>query len=314
MRTTPTPMFFVSVAFKGLRNCGSPLFATHRRQDYLLHKSRKRRYPPIVSDWIRGRTVTIAAGFHVEDGFLFCSDTEGATESLRLFKRKVLSPTVGDCKYMYTGAGDSDFISMAAQKIEQELHAHPVSTFEEFATVVEDVIVKIHERNIAAFPDDAKPSFSMIFGVLLNGKMQLIRTNATSVIMSSHYECVGSGSVLGRFILDKLYCPTSEIVHVSIAAIYMLQQARKYSPGCGGHSHIFCLREDGTWGIVSSKEIEAWETFFGHAEGVGRSFITAYNRSYIAGTFHKSVRNVLKEAQHLPKPFSEFRWIDETAY
>ncbi|MGH9684598.1 MAG: hypothetical protein ACRD4S_13425 [Candidatus Acidiferrales bacterium] len=253
--------------------------------------------------------MTIAAGFQVNDGFVFCSDTEGTTATLKLFRKKVVAPTVGACHYIYTGSGDAGFLQMAAAKIEQKLQERHVESEKEFAEVVEEVILSIHEKNIAAYPDDPKPSFSMIIGLLLNGKMSMIRTNATSVTVGSYgAECVGSGSTLGRFILNKLWCADPDIVHATIQAIYMLQQAREFAPGCGGISHIFCLRKDGSFGVVSQGEIKAWEEFFRHAEGVAQSFILVYRRGHIfgEGSFEKAVRKLLKESKKLPEPYKEF--------
>ena len=196
---------------------------------------------------------------------------------------------------------------MAANKIQEELEARKrIQSIGEFFSIVEDVIVRIHERNIAAYPDDAKPSFSMIIGVMLDGHRQLIRTNATSVVKGGRFECVGSGSTLGKFILDKLYSPTWEVLHATIASLYVLQQARTYAPGCGGFSQVFCLNKDEEFAVVSPKEVEAWELFFRSAERTANTFIATYKRENLLDFFNKDVRNLLGGIKKLPEPYAEY--------
>lgn len=257
--------------------------------------------------------MTIAAGFQVMDGFVFCSDTEATSGSLKLWTRKVLSPSAGKCRWIYTGAGDSDFLRMAARKIENRVKERRVDSVAGFEEVVEEVIVSVHEKNIAAYPDDEKPSFSLIIGLLVDDHSELIRTNATSVETGAPWECVGSGSTIGKFILDKLSNPLSDVTHATITAMYMLQQARKYAPHCGGHSHVFSLLRNGKgyggsddFAVVSPDEIEEWEAFFNSAESLVQSFLISYTRERPSGELLKQIRKVLRTSKKLPQPYSAY--------
>jgi len=243
------------------------------------------------------------------DGFVFCSDTEGSSTNFKAFRRKVLSPVTGRCRWIYTGAGDADFLDMAARKIEERVRATKVDSIDGFTDIVEDVIVSVYERNIAAYPDDEKPSFSMIIGVAAGDRTELLRTNVTSVVRGASHECVGIGSPLGKFIIDKLESTVTDSIEATIISMYMLQQVRRYAPNCGGFSQVFrLLTEEGLgvryFGIVTQTEIEAWESFFVKSESLARRFVIGYNHDWEPSRILNDARKLLRSVTKLPKPYT----------
>lgn len=70
---------------------------------------------------LRGKTLTIAAGFCFQEGILLCADTEQTVGHLKTSDSKIISEEFSDCSVAFAIAGDVAHATSAVQQILSDL-------------------------------------------------------------------------------------------------------------------------------------------------------------------------------------------------
>lgn len=212
--------------------------------------------------------MTIAAGFRCGDALVLCADTEVTVGTdLKLRRTKVLTYEADDCKILFVGAGNADFIRMVSQKICNAVGPSP--THYEIQCLVEKTLLNVFRNHIRWYPtpEDQKPNFELLVSVWTKDEgLELLKTSATAINRGGNFECIGWGAALAGYLADKRYSYLLTEKEGMAVAIYILQQAKDYVPYCGKESSVQILRADGTIKSVSTTQIVQQEEYFDEFE------------------------------------------------
>jgi hypothetical protein len=106
--------------------------------------------------------MTIAAGFRSQDSIILCADTEVTLGAdLKLLRGKLTLYRSDDCNLALVGAGNADFIKMAAQKIINAIGQSP--THFEIYSAIERVVLEVFSKHVQYYPEDGqKPNFDLL--------------------------------------------------------------------------------------------------------------------------------------------------------
>lgn len=204
--------------------------------------------------------MTIAAGFCCKGGLVLAADSEMTIpESLKYEDFKVAKLDFEGLKGGISGAGDWEYIQMAFRKVMARLQANPINP----QLAVEETVLEVYNNHIAAYPYEPRPSFDLLLGIReRDGLCSLIKSSHTAVRRSLTFEFLGVGAVLGRYLADAMYDIGMSLRQAALMAIYILRLAKKYVPGCGGHSDILVVDTSGNMEFLPTLKITALEENF----------------------------------------------------
>lgn len=212
--------------------------------------------------------MTIAAGFRCGDSIVLCADSEMTVgQDLKLRRAKVLTYEAEDCKLLFAGAGNADFIRMISQKICNAVGSTP--THYELQCLIEKQLLNVFRNHVRWYPtpEDQKPNFDLLIGAWTKDEgLELFKSSATAVNRAGNFECIGWGAALGGYLADKRYSYLLTEKEGMAVAIYILRQAKDYVPYCGKESSVQVLQADGTIKRVSTTQIVQQEEYFDEFE------------------------------------------------
>ena len=186
--------------------------------------------------------MTIAAGIVCADGIILCADTEHA-DDVRKFQAPKIH-TIGE-HTLLTGAGTTDYIMMAAEKLRDEMKCAQPQNASDARDRVEELVHGIYTRHIFSFyevSDPYRPQIQLIVAMrCADGNLALVRTNDSAAILSEKFEVSGTGSPIFDYWLRYFYREKLSMEGMAMLALFMLKEVKKVHPACGGTSHIFYL-------------------------------------------------------------------------
>lgn len=191
------------------------------------------------------KTVTIAAGIMCSDGIVICSDTEHTDYVAKYQREKIFR---FENRLTVSGAGNSDFIQMAFNKLCDECRsAQPVNP-SDAREIVEKLVLDIHSSHIFKFyqpTDQQRPSLDLIVATRCsNGELALVKTADTAAVLAQFYEAVGGGRPLFNYWANFLYRPGVTVDLMSYLCIFILREVKLNVDSCGGLSFIAAMMKD----------------------------------------------------------------------
>jgi 20S proteasome alpha/beta subunit len=210
--------------------------------------------------------VTIAAGILCSDGIVLGADTEH-TGAIKQPGAKVWGLRLDNdhpIRAGLVGAGDSVLLRAARDRIANAL-AKNIRTAGKLVEAVEDQMVAMFQKHVFPHPGFRDNTFglSLVFGVSDDKGCFLYDSSSTSFAQVDKYTCVGSGSDLGSYLLEKLMGSGSITSDVGVATmVYVLEQTKKYGLYCGGDSYILTIAKNGAIDYVSLDEVQLIEAAF----------------------------------------------------
>jgi hypothetical protein len=193
--------------------------------------------------------MTIAAGFHCQDGIVICADREVSTGSDKWEESKIFTLHIDaetpKTNAIIAGSGWLDYVKMTVDKIRKR--AMFVSTALEIEEVVEETVLEVHRKHIRFYPGDEKPNFDLIVGIRDDSGLFLLQSIGTSVRrVPSRFSCIGVGQTLASYISRKLNPQDDTAAEAALLAVQILEQVKANVPECGGlFSDVAVLPKDG---------------------------------------------------------------------
>jgi hypothetical protein len=201
------------------------------------------------------KTVTIAAAMRCQGGVILCADSlvSGADVNLSQAKIVIMNLPALRANVAFAFAGTVSCCMSAISAIGLRLRKIPSTkgplTDELFKNEVEEVLVKFFKKHL--YPD---PNFGNWTGdsVFLLGVVQNQETHQTSIFSTEktfvnlHGEAgfIGSGASIARYIAEPLVLVSVASMpdeKVLLLADHMLQQVKRFVPGCGNESQFFFI-------------------------------------------------------------------------
>jgi 20S proteasome alpha/beta subunit len=192
--------------------------------------------------------MTAVAGFICRGGIVLCTDTELTYgDVLKTDAKKTCEFVREGIGLSMAGAGNWDYLRMAYDKIRLRLlSTKPDIT--EVERAIEDVVLEIYERNIPAYPNNPKPSFSLVIGVTLPGSgadPALITCSDTAMYRNYSFEFTGTGEAFGRYFAELLYSSSMSIWQAIVLGVYILRIIKKHAPFVGKRTDISVIHNTG---------------------------------------------------------------------
>jgi 20S proteasome alpha/beta subunit len=197
--------------------------------------------PPTRPKW-RVFPLTIAAGILCSDGAILCADTEVSDDVRKFQAPKIFA--IGDHTFL-TGAGHSDYIAMAVDKLTDDLKVAVPQHASDARQVIETLVHGIYEEHIFGFykgSDPYRPQMQLIVAMrCANGDLALVRTNDSIAILSKEWEVAGTGAPIFDYWCRYFYRDRLTMEGMAVLALFMLKEVKKAHPHCGGASHVYYL-------------------------------------------------------------------------
>jgi 20S proteasome alpha/beta subunit len=201
----------------------------------------------------RRKHVTIGAAFPCKEGLIIGADTQEDIGSIikgNTEKMHVLS--MGEYTAVVTGAGDGDLIRATVDEMKFALEHRQPQTISEIESVFRLRLLQGFRDHIipyAAFPNDDRPSMELLIGLHVKANPQdptlfetrLYAASGTTFRRSQKAECIGSGIILAKSLIDQYFDIDLSMRHASLLALYILRQAKKWAQFCGGNSDVLLL-------------------------------------------------------------------------
>ncbi|MBZ5663396.1 MAG: hypothetical protein LAO30_02220 [Acidobacteriia bacterium] len=206
--------------------------------------------------------MTIAAGYLCDTGVIICADTQESiqgfvktsTEKVKLFSGS--SYTVA-----FAGAGGNSVqIDMVVQEICDELKEEEPPSLVGFKVLLHGVLDRLFPQPYYPKND---PEVELLLAVRENQQTHLFVVFDNVFAESTEYDCVGSGVVLAKSMLQQHWKRSYSLVEAYIVSAYVLYHAKRWVDGCGGKSDIFLL-PNGTENVtrLGTDEIKSLESYF----------------------------------------------------
>lgn len=186
--------------------------------------------------------MTIAAGFHCSDGIVLCADTEHEDYVGKYQREKIFN---FQNRVIVTGAGDSDYIKMAFNKL-CECEQAPTPT--DARQLIEAVSLEIYDKHVLNYyevSDRSKPRLDLIVAMRCsNGEPVMVKTAGTVTMFGGFFESVGAGKPLFEYWAQLLYHPELPMNLISYLCLLIVQEVKQNVAGCGGHTFVAGLPND----------------------------------------------------------------------
>jgi hypothetical protein len=170
------------------------------------------------------------------------------------------------------GAGDSEGIETVGPLIQEAIMADylpsKVRFPDELREIIQNTFIRFFNTSIAVYPRDERPWVDLLIavGVLndANNYDVLLKASGTTVrIVEPGGECVGTGMIFGKSLIEKFYSPFLDLDDLFVVACYIVFEAKKWVDGCGGNTDLLIASyKNKKFGFVSSADIKRLEDAF----------------------------------------------------
>ncbi len=225
--------------------------------------------------------MTIALGLLTTDGVVIGADTEETAGANKLAVSKLRSATrdawINDgqrmpgCVCTVSGAGDGEYIDAVSDALLEAFInavADPDLTTDALEAVLTTVYRDFYKETVipfAAYPEDQRPSVSLVIGAQFNGKSAIWTTDRLAVLRVHEligFGAVGFGNPTARSLLGRLYRHADHTAAI-LLAIYVLMETKTWVPYCGKDSQIICMRGGRLWPVLPEDIKRVEELFYG---------------------------------------------------
>lgn len=260
------------------------------------------------------KLMTIAAAFYCTDGLVLCADTqETIIGYAKVNTQKMSQLETPFFTVVFTGAGDSGLIDMTVQLMEQALTLNKqLSGAWEIEETLRESLVSTFNRHVAPwsqFAEAERPiTPDLLIGLQFPAATLLYRAGGTTLRRVYESQCVGTGVVLAKSIMAKMFQPGFSIAQGWLIALYTLYQAKTWVDGCGGNSDIVLLsNRDRKITRIPTSDITEMEQHFSAFDVYMRPvFLSAADRNVPHDQFEEQIKRFRFGMLNLRGKFMEF--------
>lgn len=201
----------------------------------------------------RRKPVTIAIGFACDEGLLFCSDTK-ITTNIKTNENKIEHWVSDDdnCSIVFAiSSTDINFPKTATKQCWEYVSRMDFSTvsMEAVHHGVQFSLAEFYREHIYPHPDRTTGAvfLELLVGIWLRGETRLYVSHETVLNEVDHYECIGSGAYLAKYLIRQYQQATDghSLQDASLIADFAVQGAIDYDESCGGEPEMFIIKNNG---------------------------------------------------------------------
>ena len=226
--------------------------------------------------------MTIAIGFAYDTGLLFCVDTKVST-NIKTNESKLAHFVSDDTLCSLTFAMSSTDLNFPRNAVERCWDAVKGMDFKKVSIeavhdAAEFALAEFYRDHIYPHPDRTPGAtfLELLVGIWLRGETQLYVSHETVLNLVDHYECIGSGAYLAKYLIRKyLKADTGATTEqdAGLIANYAVEQAIEYDEYCGGEAEMLILRQSGTVDSICPAVLYPGERFISGLQGTGWKLI-----------------------------------------
>jgi hypothetical protein len=245
--------------------------------------------------------VTIAIGFHCEDGVVLCADRQLSSENWHKFEESKMYATLDaedKLAVVLSYCGDPHTI----KTLHQKMMSSPIGLDSP------EAIQNNLESVLSEFPQAVVDQTEVLCGFTIRGiGYGLLRTKG-SLVHAVPYDFVGAGdSSLVRF-LSSLLIPSRIGFRIGIGTAvllgnYIVSKAKEFVEGCGGPTDICVLNKNGTlsspWFTNTKKANEAEKAIESDIHGLIFELASGGSQSKV-DAFWDALRNRVRDFPSTP--------------
>src|SRR5580704_5319398 len=256
--------------------------------------------------------MTAIIAFRCPDGLVMAADTEETYPDSKVYTFKLFPFDRDGKRLCVTGSGVGYLIDYAKDEIVCALDSG-LTNVTDFEKSLRKIMRDLYEKDFSLYPvdHDSERQIQLLVGVQF-----VSESKPTSWLEPTLFECqsnlvtvpknpsqrariLGVGALLQetarQFANWGLNVELAERV-----TLYLMYEAKRRLAGVGGKTHIFTMRNDGTFGYYRGKHLGEQESVLAGFNGVTQLLLFALEPSVSdskADDFINSVRKWLKEAR-----------------
>jgi 20S proteasome alpha/beta subunit len=220
--------------------------------------------------------VTILAAFNFDKGVVLCADTQHSA-SFKIDASKIFTESYSNgAKSAFAFSGNMRYSRMAIESFESALGSlkSEEATLPKMRRNIEAALENIHQEFLYKNPrfksGDLAVSFLGSFWSPVDTALYTFSTTDTSMMKVLGYDCLGTGSYLGQYLIRPKYKNAPRPISldtVLLTAVNALTAIKAYDTDCGGYSEFLLLKKDGMMSSVRTLDIasERYSDFFDEA-------------------------------------------------
>jgi hypothetical protein len=226
--------------------------------------------------------MTTAIGFSCEDGILLGADTKVAT-NIKTNESKLVYHSSPDfqCSLTFAMSGeDMNFpkaAALACWEFVRNLNFNSIdTTMEAVRNAAQFSLAEFHRDHIFNHPDrnPGTPFMRMLVGIRLHRQTALFESYETLLTPIDGYECIGTGSVIGKYLVRqylKANGAPDTLADAALLASCAIEAAMEYDEYSGGEAEMILVKSDGVvdsitesvlypgYALLKSLQINAWK-------------------------------------------------------
>jgi hypothetical protein len=191
---------------------------------------------------MEAKALSLAIASICTDGLVLSAERELGTQFVKHYERKLSSfPLAAGRGWVVLGyAGSPDTMKTIQEKLRNKLEGQD-KTRQEIWEDLEGVL----DETLPEHPDIDQ---QLLCGFSESRKLHLLKSYNRTVSPVPVWDCVGFGDCAltrylgGIFLEDRIHLPLYRAVPI---CVYMVAQAKKYVPGCGGQTDLIVMTRQG---------------------------------------------------------------------
>jgi hypothetical protein len=192
--------------------------------------------------------MTIAAGFHCNDGVVISTDTLMTASPSKTHESKIHHWSFPGGKVGFALAGNVPGALCAIERVKRCLSDKTGNALSH----IEKTLESEYKRQVIDLPEELRDDYSLLFVLWLpDGKARLYGAEGLSVYPIDAWEAIGIGMDLANFVIGQGHSP-SRIYDALKLSSYTLSSIKDNVDGCGGMSVHLVTTNEGEMGIVTS--------------------------------------------------------------
>jgi hypothetical protein len=201
-------------------------------------------YPkPKPKRLLRGKAVTIAAGFVCTEGLVLFADTEEQEGYIKTSVEKIRDLSVNGLNIAIANAGNGPLADALVDQIFDKLQTVK-SNRSSVLQMLRSCIIEFHRDEVSLYPsgDDTR-RVGLIIGLQIGSESPiLLHADSSALRKVTEFAVIGYGAEI-KFLAQQLYRENMPLRHGILIANHLCKTAKDYVQGCGGDSRIATISE-----------------------------------------------------------------------
>jgi hypothetical protein len=217
--------------------------------------------------------MTIALGFHLENGILLAADRQVTQGDMKVGAGKIAlwydqDPSRDGYirgKLAITGAGDVHCLSAVSLLFREPFTKRtPPLTLDELQAEFEKILMSYYQEHIIPFGADGADEPQFIVAAERGGQRRMWVIESGVVVETRKPTAVGSGGIYADELFQSGHAPdkTTDMVTAQIIASYILFRVKQVAEGCGHDSDLEILTGEPNFGQFDHSGVRELEELF----------------------------------------------------